>query len=320
MDDVYHEAIFFSRYIFNKKIPYCKDVEIQHGWYPKFLNCDPEFIIGSKGKSAELKKETIVHRFDQKTALENFGFKKVEAIGSPFLYVNLKFIRKPNSAILMPVHSIHGKQDFDYCTEFLKQVKNLMLPISIESIVLHGSTYEKIVKVNGFKESEVPIYLGADAHDWKTYARLAEYFQETEWVITNGIGSHIVYANFFGCKVLIIDPFVEMNFNHVKKFEFFQNIGDERTKFFVSLYSKKNLRCHFPFLFEPFNRTINHLDWAKKELGFDQKKTKEELIEIFGWNKKNSIKYFLFNTWVKTLPFIPVKIRKIIRSMKFSKK
>lgn len=291
-------------------------MEILHGWAPEFLNCDAEFIVGYKGESAKLKLKTIVQRADQKSALNNFGFDNVVAIGSPFVYIENSFKKILNSAILMPVHSIQDKLDFNYLTWFYEQIKNMKLPISIKGFVLHRSTYEKVISVNGFEKLDIPINLGANPHDWKTFARLAEYFQKSDWVITNGIGSHVAYANLFGCKVYIIDPFAEIDYSHVKNIEFFKNIGEKRTKLFVDLYSKDNLKNHFPFLFQPFNKTSNHSDWAKKELGFDQKKTKEELIEIFGWSKKNSVKYFFINARTKVSLFVPKIVRNALRKLK----
>jgi hypothetical protein len=68
----------------------------------------------------------------------------------------------------------------------------------------------------------------------------------------------------------------------------------------------EHLKNQYPFLYiEPFN-AIKQENWAKFQLGFENKKNKNEILKIFGW-RKNAIFITLNKIKLKFHDFIFIK-------------
>lgn len=84
--------------------------EWQHGWHPVEHNFHPEFVVGSTGISLHERryKKFFVARQDQATYLTQHGYRHVEAIGLPIIYVGKPRVeRLPRSLLVMPMHSVN---------------------------------------------------------------------------------------------------------------------------------------------------------------------------------------------------------------------
>jgi len=284
----YGDLKIFSSYLNLKKIPRLVSGEITHGWIVREFNIDPDLVLGSNGLGHKRKAERFfVARKDQEDYLRSQGFQDVHAIGHPITYIeNLgKVKRIENSLLVMPSHSLpETLEDWhetdllyaDYLCDYIKG-------FDCVALCLHSADIEK----NNWRNLKklIPlIFEGALLNDRNTYLRMAQLFSSFEYVTSNDFGSHVAYASYFGAKVSVCGPRPKWERSYYESMTLYKNspqllnIEEDRyiNNCFVEWYPQFN--CF------PRNAQLN-IEWAKKELGTQCKRTRTELKELLGWTK-----------------------------------
>ena len=183
----------------------------QHAWIGPYRNVHPELVIGGNGK-ARLKKRRsrfFVARQDQVEFLKNCGFKNVYSIGAPVVYLrDLKIRRVPNSLLVVPMHSLPDtKEDWSregkFYAEFIRIHLNRFEKVTI---CIHPSCLKKGFWTDEFRDIGVDFVEGADPSDRNSLLRMQSLFSQYEFVTTNGHGSQVAYASYFGAKVSVCGP------------------------------------------------------------------------------------------------------------------
>lgn len=153
----------------------------------------------------------IVSNESQLNFLRDLGINNIVAAGLPYAYLfrpgsDADFVaaRIGNSAVFVPDHSSESnKVDFNIYQylDFIDSVKHKFNHISILLYSLDYDHLSPIVTQRGYS----PL-LGADPQCPNSFSRVKAIFDTHEYVSTNIIGSHVLYALASGCRVSICGP------------------------------------------------------------------------------------------------------------------
>jgi len=266
------------------EIPPMSSATWMHGWVFNSLKYPEQIIWGDKKTQCHL-----VAKEEHALFLRQHGYKNVVAAGLPFMYADMNEIeRNPNSLLVMPPHSLPQvdirspeKEYIDYISDFKTKFSKIVF-------CLHQSCVENNHWISNLEKANIPWVIGASADDKNSLFRMQTLFRSFEYMTTNNIGSHVLYASYCGCKVSIAGPETEM------KREYFKN--DEVYKKYpylldVNLSSMKNALKQFPFLFVNPDQAINYKKWANEEIGVKYRKDEHELRKLFGWDSWPQIRY-----------------------------
>jgi hypothetical protein len=268
-----------------------------HGWYPGFHNVDPLIIAQHKKlgqhegydyetQRAEEREHTPqwVHRADQVEYLTAHGYRRVRAIGLPIVYLPRPAVRRlPGSLLVMPphAHDTHGPGDpiaeayADAIAAIAPRFDRVAVGLN-EDDICHGQWVES------FRRRGIEILMTTEQGNPRTLERLCRILHLFEYVTTNGFGSHIVLAAYWGAKVSVYGPFADfpaerMKTTHAVKMQ------PDLLDLAVSLCTGRLLREHYPFLFVDPDRAIERQAWGAYEVGETHRLTPAEMRRLFGW-------------------------------------
>lgn len=265
--------------------PFSAPFEWQHGWKPSFLDISPESIVGTDGLS-HLRRGTylqLVATRAQADLLRESGYKKVAAIGLPFTYVPAQgFNRKSESKLHVFSHSTHEDvarfqmafRQIDLIAELYRGEETYMM--------VHGANLTSAV-VEYAKQRKVRIILGADSGDTQSLVRVRQIFESFDRVVTNYVGSHVLYAMIAGAKISFVEfPKTEPLEPHVQNSKFLRNSPFSHSDFQQTqvLFSRPEILSRF--LLEA---GITDSKSAFDEAGGAEKPSPEELARLLGWNQ-----------------------------------
>jgi hypothetical protein len=252
------------------------------------MNWHPESIVGTDGTSRYRKTESsqFVARNDQEQALRRFGYSKAVAIGHPLVYVDAPRVeRLPNSLLVMPVHSISTTEHRWNFDEYAECIEGISENFDQIVICVSPSCFEKGYWVEAFRRRGFPVVSGANYFDKNAYDRMATIFQRFEFTTTNGSGSHLAYAQFYGSRTTIYGPWPHYSPKDYEKDPFYLRCP-EILEFYFATPHRERVRHSWPWLFRDPHEGIADREWAEGQLGMDQKRGPQKLMELFGWSQQ----------------------------------
>jgi hypothetical protein len=173
-----------------------------HGVYLPCHNVNPKILtLGHSNKILY-----YVARKDQEQYLQDNGY-KAKAIGMPICYVkdDQEYKRIPNSLLVMPMHTIAGvRMDTSQCLNWLKLIAIYAKQYDYMLVSLHSGDVANCYWINELMKLGIKYIIGANPRDENSLKRQSALFQQFETVVTNGYGSHCVYALYFGCKLHVM--------------------------------------------------------------------------------------------------------------------
>ena len=251
-----------------------------HGWQPDYYHIHPEVICPQTEEERETRQWFA--RESQAAYLRGHGYVNTKAIGHPITYLppldHLR--RRPGSLLVMPARTFEGfRQDTGstYAEEIGKlreHFAEVFVCISPQSLH-HGDWLES------FLEQGLPVIRGTIATDRHGFMRCGRMMSQFEYVTTNGNGSHIAYAAYFGAKVSVWGPppLVAPPEKPQRLFARFPHLRDE----FFRIMDVGELVKHEPRLaHHPAEAELGR-EWGIEQLGADLKLTPAELMEEFRW-------------------------------------
>lgn len=256
--------------------------EWAHGWHPPEHNVHPELIVGSLGDSFH-QRETIhiwVARQDQVDCLKSYGYKNVEAIGLPIVYLPQTHVeREQGSLLVLPIHSNSStKIEFNF-DSYVEEILSISNKFSRVVACVHADCIRNGYWVKNFQRAGIPVISGADWHDENSLERVRVLFSRFEFITTNGFGSHLPYGAIFGAKVSI--------FGQVPKYKFSDFEGSPEAKncpqyvsLAIELSSEEHLRSHYNHFFCHPLKSVQHIDWGRIQVGSPFKRPPSELRKI----------------------------------------
>lgn len=251
-----------------------------HGWQPDYYHIHPEVICPQT--EDELETRQWFARESQAAYLRSHGYVNTKAIGHPITYLPpLDHLpRRPGSLLVMPARTFEGfRQDTGstYAEEIGKlreHFQEVVVCISPQS--LHHGDW-----LDSFIQQGLPVIRGTVATDRNGFRRAGTMMSQFEYMTTNGNGSHVAYAAYFGAKVSVWGPppLVAPPEKPQRLFARFPHLRDE----FFRIMSVQELVAHEPRLARQPADAILGRDWGIEQLGADLRLSPAALMEEFLW-------------------------------------
>jgi hypothetical protein len=266
----------------------------QHGWVWWGATSYEELMMDNGLKDQS---QFIVSKSAELDVLNSAGFKNVWVGGLPFAYTEPSKSRKvPGSLLAMPMHSAEqtnktttnklAKSLTDYL-DFLESLKSQFSSVWLSIYYLDFSTplLDEISRRGLFAIE------GARPNDANSLKRVRTIMDTFEFVTTNSIGSHVIYAMFSGCKVSVSGPeflVEESDFLFDNCFKSFSKKYIEDSVYYLS---RKYLEIKFPFILvdNPMNGFQSE-EFASEEIGFYNRLTNEDILDALQWSRVGQLK------------------------------
>jgi hypothetical protein len=280
--------------------PPTSHVSWTHGWRQDLVRADQlacDAHIGLPGHpdgkfiiSADRRRPYLVATKAIAKLLHEAGYTDTRAVGLPFSYVepNPSVERIPGSLLVMPTHvlvNMGGRADeieyLEYIRSIAPQFKRVIFCINLACLA-NGMWLENLNKY-GFD-----YVFGAGLMDQNALFRMRHLFDSVEYMTSNGIGSHFVYAGLCGVKVSLAGPLDDYPWNlHQNEPAWQDPLEREKLILSASMYQHDFVRSKYPWLYvEPAQGVACHA-WAKEEVGWDNKVSFAELAILFGWRQRS---------------------------------
>lgn len=249
-----------------------------HGWFPRHECGDHHLTRAYLDYHRRIygREDFWPSLTDPLPVVEEFGW-TARAIGLPLIYLPTSATpRRRGSLLVMPIHTLDGiKQDWDG-DEYAETIARIRGDFREVVISITPGCLKAGYWVKGFQARGFPIVQGGYWTDGNSLKRVQTMLSTFEFVTTNGFGSHIAFGAYFGAKVSIYGKFaVESCDNYVLPSSFFDRMMHHR--------SECVLREHYPFLFCRPIEAQTHVDWARDEVGYQNKVQPGEMRELFRW-------------------------------------
>ena len=255
----------------------------------------------------------LVARKDEEEYLLGQGY-LAKAIGLPFVYtLDQRYERIQSSLLVMPCHTsrfvpINFNEDYKIFTNYvLEQKKNfqfICVCMHQEDIDLgYGRIWEDI----GCK-----VIRGAAVDDANSLIRMHALMSQFETILSDVVGSHLVYGAASGAKISLVQP-IGREYDNSKD-PFFEDEKSALRKQLddIAAMEMDPTRSPYPFLFDKPEKAKQHINWGLDEIGFSNRVGPEELRHLLGWNFPeillNKLEYQSNALKVKTKAFLKRKL------------
>jgi hypothetical protein len=274
--------------------------------FAKYCNVDPKPIFGSMQHGVfsleEEKKWKLNRSFHMLPffCYSNFFYRKsikkkeknITAIGSPFLYLDkiASKEKKKNGTLVFPAHSVFKKKSglinkyykdelsFDH-EGFIKNVEKYNEPPYTASII--RDDYQEISKF--YKKKNWKIFSAGNRYNNYFLINIYKIISKHNHAVFCEFTSAMYYSMFLGLNVRLAVKSISS-----KKIETYSNKIPETEKMNFKMYKKK-----YPKIFSGKLNINLSINIAKETMGYSCLKSREELLNILGWN--SYIKIFLAN-------------------------
>lgn len=252
-----------------------------HGWIWWGATSSTELQFDSSQKKYG---RFVVSRHFEKTVLESEGFKDVKVGGLPFAYSNPSdFKRESGSLLAMPPHSSEREKLNKSHIKYLNYLESIKNNYSNVSVCIHYLDLTQSI-INEVKKRGMYLIEGARPDDANSLKRIRAIFDSFEFVTTNSIGSHVIYALFSGCKVSLCGPLYE--FDESDLISNNKSMQNSKKYIYDLLFylSKKYLEKNFSFILvnNPDNGFSSE-NYARKEIGYLNKLSNKEVRDTLRW-------------------------------------
>jgi FkbM family methyltransferase len=272
-----------------KRVPCAIRGNWVHGWDPRYREkLHPDFLFGMRTDPSE---HYFVARKDQEEYLRGEGFLNVHTIGMPVVYLPPpQVLRRPGSLLVMPIHASNfitvAANKFD---EYAEAIDAIRSDFDEVVICLHPACWEAGFWVDAFTRLDLPIVKGAVNSDRNGLRRVQYLMSRFEFVTTNGFGSQLAYASYFGAKTSVYGPFA----SHPEEAFTSEPLYTPHLKLIKRLLhgiSEDELRRNCPWFFCHPRDAKDNVAWGEAEVGSASKVAPGKLRSLFGWDRASLIK------------------------------
>jgi FkbM family methyltransferase len=257
-----------------------KEVCWEHGWKYNPITT-PEQMSGYSDRE----KVYLVANSHHETILKDAGFPSVDVVGMPYIYApNCSAERIPNSLLVCPGHATNfSEHDWtEFANKYAASIASIKHEFSTVVVCLTANCIERNQWIEAFEAYDIPWIMGASIYDRNALARMRSLFGGFEYVTSNMIGSHLVYAAYESCKVSI------WKWQPLYSVDGFRNEplflkNPELLKQSV-WYTHEWQMEHYGFLFQDHPREGGILkEWAEEQLGKENKRSVQDVARLLGW-------------------------------------
>jgi hypothetical protein len=255
-----------------------------HGWlgskpWEAAPDLDPQGVFGPRDPH----RGNLVLTKAQVQFMERHGWSKVSACGAPFIYAPPSGVRREcGSLLVMPPHvTACTSQDWDE-QAYVDQVTSLRDKFSKVVACVSGFCIARGYWTKAFEQVGIPWISGASTQDRNALLRMRVMFDSFEFVTTPKMGSHVAYAAYCGCKVSMYGVEMPNKREHFARDPMRQRYPEGLE---VSLRegARERLMERYPFLFVDPAVAVSAVEWAKEELGEENRRTPLEMAALLGW-------------------------------------
>lgn len=253
----------------------------QHGWNPRFeAMLHPDMIMSQPTSPEEYH---WVARKDQEERLRSFRYTKVAAIGLPIVYLPPRAIpRRPGSLLVMPAHTQEFQAHRWKYDEYAELIAAISGDFSELVVCVHIACWKNGYWVDAFRKRGFPVVVGARPDDRNTLERIRYLLSSFEYVTTNGFGSQLAYAAYFGAKPSIFGPYAGLRPEDYKNDPLYQR-HPKLIKPTLEALSEEALRRNLPQLFCHPQEAEADVEWGRVEVGELNKVSPRRMRRLFGW-------------------------------------
>lgn len=227
----------------------------------------------------------FVARKNEEALLKSGGYNTAKAIGLPAVYVpDPGLSRTANTLLVMPQHTLVG-MELATAEERRGYVMSLRPFLDTFDVVVACISANCIVNgyfLDDFKELGIEVIPGANASDVNACLRVRCLMEQFDTMTTNGWGSHVAYAFYYGMKVSIFGQRFAINNNELSKdISWSTNTATEQEIILNDYYNGSDALL-LPFKQEPPNGKRDRALGAYL-VGEENKQEPGALKELFGW-------------------------------------
>jgi hypothetical protein len=209
------------------------------------------------------------------------GFSKAVAVGCPFLYTQPSGReRMPNSVLAMPNHGLPNcTVDLEHTKIWLNAVTELRRTHANVVVCLHA---DDIAELSPVVESLGLSWIEGARVQTLSLPRMRAIFESFEYMVTDVQGSHLAYAAWCGCKVVMLSPLYERKWEHFEEHPHMKRNPQIRMN--LVFHRPENVRERLPFFFvDSLSDAICPREWAEGILGMESKRPPRILARLLGW-------------------------------------
>ena len=294
ISNMYGAAWVAAKYCGLKKAPLILNRHWQHGWVQRHRQLNPEVVAADylRNKGYLI----LVARKDEEEYLLGQGH-LAKAIGLPFVYtLDQRYERIQSSLLVMPCHTsrfapINFNENYKIFTNYiLEQKKNFRFIC----VCMHQEDidfgYGKI-----WEEIGCEVIRGAAIDDSNSLIRMHALMSQFETILSDAVGSHLVYAAASGAKISLVQP-IGREYDNSKD-PFFQGERSALRKQLddIAAMEMDPIRSPYLFSFNEPGEAKQHINWGLDEIGFSNRVNPENLSHLLGWefpeNLLNKLEY-----------------------------
>lgn len=220
----------------------------------------------------------------EKQTLTAAGFPDVRIGGLPLAYVpQQNSTRIPHAVLAVPAHSAEAERlTSDQCAymDYLESIKGDFegVYISIFHIDVDGPMH-KAARSRGLR-----VIQGARPDDANSLIRTRTIFDSFEYVTTNVIGSHVLYALYAGCRMSFCGPIYGYDESVYLGGGNPHGHSVEYVRRMLRICSESYLRERFArfFVNHPRNGVADHV-YARYEIGERYTMSTPQILSALGW-------------------------------------
>ena len=165
-------ASYLIAQLTGRKKPPVSFAHWRHGWMYLDPIIHPKLIGGDPGLTH------LMATAEQAQILNDFGYKKVVAVGLPFIYAdNFETNRVAGSLLVMPGHSLPYTNPQLNEHNYARQIASLRPYFSTIVACLHSSCFAKGLWVSELEKYGIPCIIGADSYDKNSLIRMNYIFK-----------------------------------------------------------------------------------------------------------------------------------------------
>lgn len=260
----------------------------QHGWCVQERQLiDPILLI--QEPEIHLEKTYLVARGDEQDFLRERGI-NAKAIGLPYVYAKPMAVqRRPGSLLVMPAHSLEYTRHQWKFDEYADRIRSIAKQFSEVVCCVHPACEINGYWKTNFERLGIQCITGAETADRNGLVRIKTLMNQFEFMTTNVLGSHVVYAAAEGVKVSIFGDYAEYRSEDYAETEFYQRHAHVLSPV-LDLFSRNYVRKRYPNLFCNPMDAKKTVTWAANEIGEQNRLSPKQLAALFGWNRLSQIK------------------------------